>query len=205
MSVSPLGQLFRTNKLIPAKIRFWAYAEPMPSGCWEWQGPIISSGPSKGYAYFSVKSKYVRVIVWAYNYLIGPIPEGLELDHLCRNRSCVNPWHTEPVTHLINVQRGGAKKSVCSRGHKLEHPNLVYDGLYKGRERYRCKACVQIKARLRHPLREKICVRGHPLQHPNLITAGIVNGHIQYRCRICTRLHSMIHNIKRRFDNARSF
>lgn len=145
-----LGALFRHNKHIPAKVRYWALIDIKPSGCWEWMGTKISKGPSKGYGYFSVGGKWTRVIKWAYEYLIGPIPEGLELDHLCRNRGCVNPYHTEPVTHLVNVRRGGVKKELCVRGHRLEMPNLVYDGIRNGLERYRCRACVIIKGKLRY-------------------------------------------------------
>lgn len=149
MVVSPLGQLFRANKLIPAKIRFWAYADPQPSGCWEWRGTKIASGCSKGYGYFSIKGRYTRAVKWGYEYIIGPVPKGLELDHKCRNRGCVNPWHMEPVTHIENVRRGAVKKTVCNRGHELRHPNLVYDGLYRDQKKYRCKACVMIKSKLR--------------------------------------------------------
>ena len=88
-----LGSLFKHNKAIPAKIRFWALIDIKPSGCWEWMGTKVSSGKSVGYGYLSINGKPTRVIVWAYKYLIGLVPEGLELDHTCRNRGCVNPWH----------------------------------------------------------------------------------------------------------------
>lgn len=139
---SALGALFRKHKLIPAKVRFWASIEVTETGCWEWLGTRISSGPSKGYGYFYIKGINTRVIKWAYEYLIGPIPEGYERDHLCRNRGCVNPWHTEPVTHLVNVRRGLAKKTVCIRGHQLQPPNLISDG--SGGTR--CRECNRLKS-----------------------------------------------------------
>jgi hypothetical protein len=64
----------------------------------------------------------------AYELHIGPIPEGLEPDHLCRVRHCVNPWHLEPVTHQVNMQRGfpGAHglKTHCPAGHEYAGENL---------------------------------------------------------------------------------
>lgn len=60
-----------------------------------------------------------------YEMFIGPIPEGLFLDHLCRNRACVNPWHCEPVTHATNMARGWhAIKTHCKRGHALVEGNI---------------------------------------------------------------------------------
>ncbi|MDP9224875.1 MAG: HNH endonuclease [Actinomycetota bacterium] len=67
----------------------------------------------------------------AYELLVGPIPEGLTLDHLCRNTSCVNPQHLEPVTVRENVLRGmgwGAKnkrKTHCHRGHPFDAKNTL--------------------------------------------------------------------------------
>jgi hypothetical protein len=65
-----------------------------------------------------------------YEELVGPIPEGMELDHLCRNTSCVNPAHLEPVPHRVNVLRGvgptaeNAVKTECVNGHPLTGRNL---------------------------------------------------------------------------------
>lgn len=106
--------------------RFKSYVSVIESGCWEWTGTRISSG----YGQFSVRSKRVLAHRWAYAHYIGPIPEGLSLDHLCRNRACCNPQHVEPVTHRENVHRGKAPAAVnaarthCKHGHPLTGSNL---------------------------------------------------------------------------------
>lgn len=68
--------------------------------CWEWQGHL-----SGGYGSFRVGTNYPPAHRWAYEFIRGEIPDGLQLDHLCRNRACVNPWHVEPVTARVNSQR----------------------------------------------------------------------------------------------------
>ena len=77
--------------------------------------------------------------------LVGPIPEGLELDHLCRNHGCVNPDHLEPVTHAVNVRRGRggtswAQKKHCPQGHPYDDANTY---LYRGRRS--CRECSRQK------------------------------------------------------------
>lgn len=100
--------------------RFDAKVMPEPnSGCWLWVGAWIT----REYGIFSVRPKTFRVAhVWNYERYRGPIPSGLELDHLCRVHQCVNPWHLEAVTHLENVRRGlalGPKQTHCKRGHLI--------------------------------------------------------------------------------------
>lgn len=78
----------------------------------------------------------------AYEAMIGPIPEDRELDHLCRNRACVNPWHLEPVTAQTNMLRGVSPTARlvaanrCKQGHELFGENLRHYGY--GR---RCRTC----------------------------------------------------------------
>lgn len=81
--------------------RFWARFERAPDGCWLWTGPLYSNG----YGEFNFDGRNRRAHRFAYDRLVGPIPDGLELDHLCRVRRCVNPAHLEPVTHEENVRR----------------------------------------------------------------------------------------------------
>lgn len=94
-------------------------------GCWEWAG----AHTSEGYASGSIGGKWVSPHRASYEALVGPIPEGLELDHLCRNRGCVRPNHLEPVTHAENIRRGQRgrlswHKTHCKRGHELAGENL---------------------------------------------------------------------------------
>jgi hypothetical protein len=86
----------------PVDERLWAKVEGDDYiGCWNWTGSVNE----KGYGRLSVNGKPRRAHRLAYEHMIGEIPQGLELDHLCKNRRCVNPWHLEPVTHLVNVAR----------------------------------------------------------------------------------------------------
>jgi hypothetical protein len=75
-------------------------------GCWLWQAGKTKSGYGMfggGYA-----GKVTTAHRWIYRRVVGPIPDGMVIDHLCRNKSCVNPDHLEPVTHSVNLLRGHA-------------------------------------------------------------------------------------------------
>ena len=94
--------------------------------CWLWTGSISTTG----YARLAVAghNRYAHVV--AYELLIGAVPSCDDLDHLCRNRACVNPGHLEPVPHIENVLRGvgptarNARKTCCIHGHPLSGGNL---------------------------------------------------------------------------------
>lgn len=94
--------------------------------CWLWTG----ANNGKGYGIVGIKRRprYVHRVV--YERLVGPIPEGLEMDHLCRNRACANPDHLEPVTHVVNAHRGvgstwqvNLAKTHCKWGHEFTPEN----------------------------------------------------------------------------------
>jgi hypothetical protein len=90
--------------------------------CWDWTGALNS----KGYGSVAHKGRVWSTHRLAYELLVGPIPDGLQLDHLCRNRSCCNPDHLEPVTPKVNSERGAqATKMHCVRGHALAGENLL--------------------------------------------------------------------------------
>lgn len=87
--------------------RFWAKVERDPSGCWLWTASLADGG----YGHFG-RWKAHR---YAYETLVEPVPHGLDLDHLCRVRHCVNPSHLEPVTRAENLRRGTHKLSLAQR------------------------------------------------------------------------------------------
>lgn len=115
---------------------------PDDNGCWPWTGALNA----QGYGCFSgmrhVSTAAHRVV---YTLLVGQIPSGLHLDHLCRNPICVNPAHLEPVTHAENVRRAADqdRSPVCPRGHAFDDENTYVrtDGYRK------CRACAREKAR----------------------------------------------------------
>ena len=113
--------------------------------CLVWTGAL-----TRGYGrvLWGTRVEYVhRVVYWE---LVGPISEGLEIDHLCRNKACVNPAHLEAVTHAMNLARSApATKTHCAKGHLLT-------GRQKPHNRRFCRVCAAERARQRRD-RAKRC------------------------------------------------
>ena len=111
-----------------------------PDGCWIWNG----SKTSGGYGKYTARGKSRSAHRGVYELLVGPIPDGMQLDHLCRVRACVNPLHLEPVTQRENLLRGEtlaarhAAVTECPRGHAYTEDNTYYRSDRTGRD---CKAC----------------------------------------------------------------
>lgn len=112
------------------------------TGCWIW----TAQKNKFGYSLFrGFKSISQSGHIFSYKFFKGGIPEGLELDHLCKNRSCVNPNHLEPVTHFINLERANhwsiknKNKTHCIRGHEFNQENTyLLNGLR------RCRVCKKL-------------------------------------------------------------
>lgn len=126
-----------------AEARFLAKVVKVPSGCWLW----TAARHRDGYGAFRLpEGALVKAHIWAYEQYVGTIPEGLQLDHLCRVRECVNPAHLEPVTQRENILRGEApsaqnsKKTHCPAGHPYDKANTH---LRRGGGRG-CRACWRI-------------------------------------------------------------
>lgn len=152
-------------------VRFWAKVS-QGSGCWLWLGAPSSSG----YGRTKVDGREVLAHRRAYQLLVGPIPAGLQIDHLCRNRICVRPSHMEVVTNRTNVLRGvgpsaaNTAKERCPAGHQYDAANTYID---KRGKRY-CRACGRDKQRIRQgwtgrlPTAERThCPHGHPYDAAN--------------------------------------
>lgn len=101
----------------------WKIVDGQISECWAWMAGLI--GP--GYGAFWFEGKQRRAHIVSYVWENGPIPDGLELDHLCRTRHCVRPDHLEAVTPKINMARGtgigviNAQKTTCPNGHPYDY------------------------------------------------------------------------------------
>ena len=131
---------------------FWVKVEKT-SSCWNWLGYIKKDG----YPAFRYNEKMGNAYRFSYELFKGDIPEGLQIDHLCRNRSCVNPAHLEAVTRKINLLRGdtfqakNAAKTHCPKGHPYD-----YIDTYGKR---RCKKCWVAQKRKWHDKNPVIEIR----------------------------------------------
>lgn len=123
------------------------------SGCWNW----TARKTPDGYGQMKIggragRPEYAHRL--AYEHWVGPIPEGKHLDHLCRNPSCVNPSHLEPVTNRENIRRGlrGVLTTHCPHGHAYDEANTGYS---RGTGWRYCRACARRKyheAKKRNPV-----------------------------------------------------
>lgn len=128
--------------------RFLSKIEKDPeTKCWNWTGYV---GPN-GYGACALSGESVAHR-WSYKTFVGPIPDGLDLDHLCRNRRCVNPEHLEPVTRAENLRRGEGPKLTserrraikrCAQGHLFSPANTLLRGTQGGAKKGHrlCKKC----------------------------------------------------------------
>ena len=133
--------------------RFWSHVDRGRGrdDCWLWTGSLNHLGYARFYITIAPR---VRVSIgahhWAWEQYHDPVPEGLELDHLCRVRHCVNPAHLDPVTHQENARRGtspvaaNARKTHCPQGHPYSPENTRISP--KGKRH--CRTCNAEQARV---------------------------------------------------------
>lgn len=128
---------------------FWSRVQRVDR-CWIWMGYIYRRS---GYGYWLVGKRRIMVHRVAYQLAKGPIPDGLTIDHLCRNRACVNPDHLEPVTDVVNVMRGfgppanNARKTHCINGHEYTQENTRLWMQKNNRTRRSCRECSKERMR----------------------------------------------------------
>jgi hypothetical protein len=130
-----------SRPITPLLPRLMARVQEDANGCWVYPGTNRS-----GYGQISIGSRGAHRVfgthVVTYTHFVAPVPDGLQLDHLCRNRACCNPWHLEPVTCQENLRRGNGasglnyRKTHCRHGHPFNEVNT-----YRDRDGRHCRPC----------------------------------------------------------------
>ena len=124
------------NRHLTEKERFEAKFRPSSKGCWTW----TANWHNKGYGLFKSLGKTVKAHRFSYELYVGPIPEGLQIDHLCRNRTCVNPAHLEPVTNSENLLRSNEHRARASetlrKASLARRKNSLPEGVYQCKDRF---------------------------------------------------------------------
>lgn len=142
----PLIDVRGRARVLPSLLdRFMANVRP-EGECWIWSKSLTQ----KGYALFYVSSlEPTTAHRWIYTLMVAEIPEGLQLDHLCRRRACVCPWHLDPVDNRENQRRGehptsgvAFRTNTCPKGHSLADA-YIQTNHRSGRTQRRCRPCQQ--------------------------------------------------------------
>ena len=134
----------------------------MPSGCWEWVGGRQPNG--YGYTRWRVggRWKHVRTHRLLYEVFVEPIPEGMEIDHLCGNRACCAPGHLRAVTHAENLvtrrPRPKTGKTHCRNGHEYTDQDFALNGTRL------CRICVRVNGRRNDQARRERARQARALQ-----------------------------------------
>ena len=138
----------------PSEERFAARTRQQDDGCIVWTGGktlggygMFASRPTRQNGRLDMAHR------WAYEHSVGPIPSGFDIDHLCRNRACVNTDHLEPVTRQENIRRAAAFKTHCKSGHAFTYENTY---IRPGTVHRRCRTCATARDHARAPITNAI-------------------------------------------------
>lgn len=177
-----MGRLPNSKEIV------WSKFVILSNGCWQWTGGVR---PNR-YGRQRVNNVTYQVHRLAYELAVGPIPDGLHLDHLCRNTLCINPLHLEPVTCRENLMRGigpasvNSKKTHCNHGHPFDEINTSI----KRNGHRRCRACERLRReawrrrRGQPPFTRRLyCSCNHPLFGSEAQISVMKDG--TRRCNIC--------------------
>jgi hypothetical protein len=124
--------------------RFWSKVNKTDF-CWLWTGGCYGKYRKYGSFYVGKGKRSIPAHRWSYQHLVGEIPEGYVIDHLCRNTLCVNPEHLEAITNRENILRGvsstamQARQTECKRGHDLSDAHILSGG------RRDCRQCRKLR------------------------------------------------------------
>ena len=127
------------NRILDPVERFWSHVEKTDA-CWHWTASVTG----RGYGNYKLDGRTQGVHRIAYELLVGPIPEGLTIDHLCRVKTCVNPAHLEPVTNRENIQRARGGIESCINGHPYTPETMIPR---KDGSTYKCRVCHNARRR----------------------------------------------------------
>lgn len=182
----------------PLELRFWSKVRKEKNGCWVWTG----ARNGKGYGSIRIDNYSHRTVhLLSYEWYYGAVLPGMEIDHSCRNRACVNPRHLQPVSHAENIRLirervPYERPTHCSHGHELSGENVTVTA-----GRWRCRTCARrrtAEGRVRRagaprslPLRPEHCANGHAMDDDNAVE---VSG--EWRCRQCQAEASMRYRAK---------
>lgn len=141
--------------------RFWDKVEVSESGCWVWVGALNS----RGYGCFGVEGVSQLAHRVIYDVLVGSIPEGYTIDHLCRTKPCVNPAHLEPVTLRENIARAYAlsRPTHCPYGHEYTPENTRTKHRSNGQINRTCRTCEDAQKEHRNARAREVAARRRAL------------------------------------------
>lgn len=179
--------MMKRLKELPKNIREKIWVNP-ETGCWEWIGSLTAPN---GYAQIGINGDKIVVHNLVYELLIGKMDDGLEPDHICLIKRCVNPEHIEPVTHSENVKRAQSllpKKTHCPSGHEYVGDNLYVN---PNTEFKHCRKC-QSERNDARALKQRGYIGRRIITHcPSGHEYNKENTHIRSTggkvCRICNR------------------